>query len=405
MTNDNWGTAVAHGDAASLDAWNRAWQQVMHFTGDPFVTLESANTSDEDFAMGSVFVGSYRALAGTRPDDPALQQDVERATDRARSPHERSHVGALTHLVDGNFTKAGEQWDDIASEHRDFAAIRLAHDAYLHVGDADRRLRSSQRALDSWETDEPGWGFIAGQLSFSLEETGFYDDAEQIGREALALDPLDLWARHALAHVYESIDDSDAAFALLQDHEAVWAPQDALAVHVWWHLALRLIAVGAYDEALAIYDAQIDESKTPYRLTDMASLLLRLEFVGVDVGDRWDVVADRYAARPEWHTAGFLDLHMALTYIRRPEHEAASRFFDGVIHSHAGDSNHPELLSENDHIFSSVVQPLVSAVRGAPSKQSDATIVLDRITDRLHLIGGSIAQRDLIGLFRSHYHI
>ena len=113
----------------------------------------------------------------------------------------------------------------------------------------------------------------------------------------------------------------------------------------------------------------------------------------------------RDRARPEWHTAGFLDLHMALTYIRRPEHVAASRFFDGVIHSHAGDSNHPELLSENDHIFSSVVQPLVSAVRGAPSKQSDATIVLDRITDRLHLIGGSIAQRDLIGLFRSHYHI
>lgn len=368
----------------------------MHFVEDPFATLDSANTHDDAFAMGSVFCGTYRLLGGARPDDALVQADLERATARAETPAEQSHVRALRHMIEGNFTKAGKCWDDVASEVRDFAAIRFAHDVYLHVGDDARRLRSSQRAFDSWKLGDPGWGFIAGQLSFAMEEVGLYAAAEDLAQKALDRDPLDLWARHSLAHLYETLDDSDSAFKLLNRDQFVWAAQDGLAVHIWWHLALRLIATGAYDEALAIHDAQIEVATTPFRLCDMTSLLRRLELVGVDVGDRWDEVVDRFASRPEWHTSGFLDLHMALAYSRRPHHHAAPRFFDGV-------EQQRDTGSENDHIFAGVVQPLVAAIRQGSDSPANAVALLDDVSDRTHRIGGSIAQRELIDLTRSHY--
>lgn len=396
MTEDLWGEPLAAESADSVDAWNAAWAEASHFVGDPFVTLDSANRLDESFAMGSVFCGTYRILGGTPSTAPELLDDHRRAVARATSGREQGHVEALTHLVVGDFTKAARQWDAVALATHDYAAVRFAHDVYLHVGDQARRLRSSQRAFDQWERDQPGWGFIAGQLSFALEESGFYAEAEQLAQEALAADPMDLWALHSLAHLYETLDDSDTALEMLRSRQDVWAAQDGLAVHIWWHFALRLIATGQFDEALAVHDDQLDVVTTPFRLCDMASLLWRLEIAGVDVGDRWDVLADRFADRPEWHTSGFLDLHAAFTYSRRPDHNAAARFFAGVAESHS------DLASQNDFIFAGTAQPLVAAIRDSDSNPAGSVEALDAVANRLHTIGGSIAQRDIVSLTNNH---
>lgn len=393
---DAWGSQVEAADSASIDAWNAAWGQALHFVEDPFETLSVANETDEGFALGSVFCGAYRVLAGTPADDAALKADLARGESRARSVTDQAHVAALRYLVAGDFTKAGQAWDAIAFGTRDFAAVRFAHDVYLHVGDDARRLRSSQRAFDSWDRNEPGWGFVAGQLSFALEEAGFYDDAGALGREALEQDPLDLWSRHALAHLYETLDDNDAAFALLIDEQDVWAGQDGLAVHIWWHLALRLIATNQYDEALEIHDAQQAHATTPFRLCDLASLLWRLELVGVDVGDRWDVLANRFAARPEWHTAAFLDVHGALIYTRCSDHEAVDRFFEGVSATHSNAS------SENDFIFNMAVEPITSAIRLGSAEPAHAVRMLESVAAVSHRIGGSIAQREILTLTSSY---
>ena len=69
---DRWGSEVAGGDA-SISAWDTAWGQALHFVDDPFETLANANATDDGFAMGSIFCGTYRVLAGARPDDVALQ--------------------------------------------------------------------------------------------------------------------------------------------------------------------------------------------------------------------------------------------------------------------------------------------------------------------------------------------
>lgn len=396
MSFDVWGEPVAASRTETIDAWNAAWVEASHFVGDPFVTLESVNRLDDTFAMGSVFCGTYRILGGAPSNTPELLDDHRRAVARATTDREQGHAEALSHMVRGDFAKAARQWDAISADANDYAAVRFAHDVYLHIGDQARRLRSSQRAFDHWERDQPGWGFIASHLSFALEEAGFYDEAEHLAQEALAVDPMDLWALHSLAHLYETLDDSDTALEMLRSRQDVWTAQDGLAVHIWWHLALRLIATGHYEEALAVHDDQLEVVTTPFRLCDMASLLWRLELVGVDVDGRWDVLADRFADRPEWHTSGFLDLHAAFIYSRRPQHDAASRFFAGVSESHA------DLASQNDFIFAGTVQPLVTAIRGIGDNSSEAAGALDSLADRLHYIGGSIAQRDIVDLTSVH---
>lgn len=392
---DQWGEPVAAGEETSVQAWDEAWGDLLHFRGDPLGRLAEPNRADESFALGSVFCAAYRLLGGARPDSPEIAADLDRAGRRARTEREVGHAAAAVALAAGQFTEAGRRWEALARGTRDLAAVRLAHDVYLHVGDNRGKLRASSAAVGSWSAGDPGWGFVQGQHSFALEESGRYSEAERFGWLALEHDPLDLWALHALAHVYESTGDQAAALDLLGGRRETWSEQHALAVHIWWHLALRLMAAGRLDEALGIHDDQASAATTAFSLCDLASLLWRLELAGADAGGRWADLADAFAVRRERHTCGFLDFHAALVYARCPDHPEAAAFFSGVSTAHAGAG------SENADIFNSVVRPLVEAIRVGDADPAGALRLFDSIGGRLHRIGGSVVQRDLVGLTRA----
>ncbi len=383
------------GRPASVDAWERGWEQYLHYRGDPVAAMSEAGANDETFVLGPVFAAVYRVLAGTPLSSPALAADAGRAQTRAggSDSRERGHVRALELLVAGEFTAAARAWDEVASGGRDFAAVRFAHDLYLHVGDDGGRLASSARAAEAWR-GEPGWGFVAGQHAFALEEVGRYDEAGELGRAALGLDPEDLWSRHALAHVYESTDDTAAALELLEGSVEVWDGQELLATHIWWHLALRLLASGDAAGALAVFDERQPHAKTAFQLSDQTSLLWRLELAGCDAGDRWDTLADGWDGVVERHTCGFLDVHAALAFSRRPAHPGARRWFRGLEELEAG-------TSENDRTFIQVVTPLAHAFRAYAAGDTGRFVgVVDGLGRSARWIGGSIAQRDLITLTR-----
>lgn len=393
---DAWGAPIAASSPTSVDAWNTAWDDALHFVNDPFVTLADANENDDEFVLGSVFCGTYRLLGGLPATAPEVVVDLQRAEQRASSPRERAHVDAMKTFAAGDFTDAANKWDQINRKHRDFAAVRFAHDAYLHVGNSDDRLASSATAVGMFEGDN-GWNFVASQYAFALEESGHFEEAERVAFQALDADPRDVWASHALAHVYEHVGTERQGLDFLRSCQADWEHQDGLSVHVWWHLTLRLIALGEFDEALAIFDELVPTATTPFRLCDLTSMLWRLELAGGSVGDRWGPMADALAGRPELHTNGFLDLHAALAYTRIPDHPAAAPFFAGVETAHAeGDS-------EIANIFRATVVPLVSAVRNGGAEPAQAVAQLDSIGYTLQHIGGSNAQREIVDLTRAHF--
>ena len=390
MTIDRWGVDIG-GEPSSVDAWNTAWDEFLHFRGDPMATLARADEHDDTFAMGSVLCALYLVLGGAPTAAPTVQTHLRRAAGRAAQGVDAAHVEAVALVGAGDLTGAAERWARLGAD-GDFAAHRFAHDVCLHVGDADRRLAASEAALRAPHGPE-AMGLVEGMHSFSLNEVGRYAEAEEFGRRALAADPDDLWARHALAHVYEETDHTDAAFALLADTTQVWADCDSLANHIWWHLALRMLAVGDIGGVLDVFDDTLPDVSTAFRLCDHSSLLWRAELAGFDVGDRWDALADRWDTITERHTCGFLDLHATLVYLRRPDHPGAHRWFAGM--------GEPAVGGELGQIHEQVAQPLVAAFRArAAGDHTGFAATLDRLGHTIARIGGSNAQRHLITLTR-----
>jgi hypothetical protein len=71
---------------------------------------------------------------------------------------------------------------------------------------------------------------------------------------------------------------------------------------------------GRADEALALYDARVwgEGSSENLSLTNDISLLARLELAGLDVGNRWDAVANVVREQAGGSVMAFVDAHYAL---------------------------------------------------------------------------------------------
>ena len=77
--------------------------------------------------------------------------------------------------------------------------------------------------------------------------------------------------------------------------ESDWIQGASLACHNYWHWALFYLENGRYDDAIALYDEQMERRAHPGAMLDIAdaaSLLKRFEFEGVNVGDRWNKIFD-----------------------------------------------------------------------------------------------------------------
>lgn len=393
MERDAFGQAVTCATAVTIDGWNGALADIFDFRGDPGATLVDLTAADSDFVMGLVVMTAGAVLGGDDPGGVGVTDSISAAVRRSAgaTARERRHVEALVELAGGDFTPAAMRWDAIAADHpHDIVATRIAHDIYLHVGDDDRRLVSSRAAAGAWKPGDPGFGWTTGQLAFALEESGHYDEAERHGRIALEVDPVDIWALHALAHVFEMQGRHEEAVDHLRSTRSGWEERDHLALHLLWHLLIRLVAAREFDECLAEFDSQVGVVERAFGLTDLTSLLWRLDLAGCDTGDRWPTIAEKWRNHDQLHTTGFLDLHAALAFASCPEDPGAASFWEGL------DACHREGRSENDEIFDLVVRPMAAAICDyREGRFTEAGHVILGLAGLISRVGGSFAQRDL----------
>src|SRR5262249_17880511 len=121
---------------------------------------------------------------------------------RDATAREQLHVDALAYWHGGDIEAALGVWEAILTEYPlDLVAMRLAHFNYFWRGEAEAMRDSVLGRRRAWSKDVPGYGTYLAMSAFGYEECGDYADAERTGREAVALDPADLWATHAVAHV------------------------------------------------------------------------------------------------------------------------------------------------------------------------------------------------------------
>ena len=328
-------------------AFDRAIADYYGLTGDPVGVLKSALARDPGFALGGVAIAALTMIGGFRGDHPEVVSALraaETAIGRA-SERERRHLAAARAWAHGQTSQAIAGWEAILAEHpTDALALRLVQDAYFFLGRSAAIRDCAERVMPAWDRDNPLTSFVLGLYAFGLEETGDLKRAEGFGREALARNPRDAWATHALAHVMETANRHEEGVAFLKSTRANWAPAHFMAHHNGWHLALFLIEQGRFDEVLADYDRftapKLADDATLDRV-DAASLLWRLELAGVDVGDRWAPVADKWMAHVDDHLLAFNDLHCAFAAVRSPDPEHIVRLagsLDAYERSGSGDN-------------------------------------------------------------------
>lgn len=392
---DSTGYAVSGATTAALDHFEQASGELRCYIADPVGSVERALAAAPAMTMAHA-LKAWLHLLGTEPAGPPIARaSLAAARSLAATDREHGHLEAIRLVLNGQWRAAGAVLEDVSAAYpRDALALQAGHQIDFLTGDS-RMLRDRiARVLPAWDESVPGYHAVLGMYAFGLEETGDYTRAELYGRQSVTLEPRDGWGWHAVAHVMEMRDESPRGIAWLRSDSDAWSRESFFAVHNWWHLALFHLDLGDVDEVLRLVDGplRVGRSQSVLDNVDATSLLWRLLLRGVDVGERWQVVADNWAALAGACNYAFNDWHamMAFTAAARPKAQAA------VLESLMG-----QAVSGGDvaAFAREVGLPVARAVQAFGDQQyAEAVRLLRPVRHYAHRFGGSHAQRDLIDL-------
>jgi hypothetical protein len=297
----------------------------------------------------------------------------------------------LERWIAGDIVAVQAIGDAIVDEHpHDLASVKLHQYFSFNRGDAAEMLRIAQKA-EAANRDDP---HLNGMLAFGYEQMHRLGEAEAAARRALARKEKEPWAQHALAHVMLSTGRVREGVAFLGEAQRTWVDLNSfMYTHNWWHKALFHISLG--DDA-AVFDAYDNHvwGIAPDYSQDQAgavSLLARMEIAGLDVGDRWEQVAQHLKARATDTLQPFLSLQY-LYGLARAERAEADTLMAAIVDK-AGQSQAFDRLVWRDVALPAARGMLAHARRDWGNAARYLSIANPRLTE----IGGSHAQRDLFG--------
>jgi tetratricopeptide (TPR) repeat protein len=247
--------------------------------------------------------------------------------------------------------------------------------------------------LPQWAESNPLYGYVLGMYAFGLEEAGNMAEAETAARKALALNPEDCWAAHALAHILETESRQDEGVAFLKSTRADWSKGTALSVHNGFHLGLYYLEAGNIAGLLAEYDRYIEPrlgEDAILDLVDAAALLWRVELAGGDVGERWGPITAAWFRHVDDHILAFNDMHIAFCAARSGNQHRLQVL--GSLDDYQATGS-----GDNHAVTVSVGRQVVEAVLAFGAEDYAKTVdLLLPIRYETVKIGGSNAQRDIL---------
>lgn len=394
---DSRGVSVSSTNTNSLERFEAALELLHGYYGDPLTVIDHALADDPGFVMGHAMRAGMMITAGDGCVEPMLRQSIEagEALSASANERERRHIAAARAWLDGHFARSIQLYGDIVVDYpRDSLALQIAHIGDFLLGQSTLLRDRIAQVLPHWNTRVPGFGYVLGMHAFGLEETHLYEQAEERGRFALELNPRDPWAIHAVAHVMEMQGRQDEGIDWLSGRAADWSQDNMMAVHNWWHLALFHLELGHTRQVLDIYDAHIREnhSAVALELIDACAMLWRLHLRGIDVGERWNEVADTWQARGAEGYYAFNDTHAAIAYLCAGRDSALAGLLASMRAAAGGSGSNAMMTRE-------VGLPVTEALLSFARQDYDHAIeLLLPVRQIAHRFGGSHAQRDLINL-------
>ncbi len=392
---DSAGYPVSGANSQSLESFESAAHEFRCFIRDPVATIEGALAHSSEMVMAHV-LRAYLHLLGTEPAGlPVARACHNAAIGLPANERERRHLETVRLLTEGSWHEAGRMLEDLSVIYpRDALALQAGHQIDFFTGDA-RMLRDRiARALPAWSAGMPGYHALLGMHAFGLEETGDYAGAERKGRTSVELEPRDGWGWHAVAHVMEMTQRPREGIAWLRGNSANWSVESFFAVHNWWHLALYHLELDEIDAVLRLLDDQIYGkcSGVVLNMIDASALLWRLKLRGVDVGNRWDAVADNWVPIATAGNYAFNDMHAMMAFVGSHRPEAQKGVLEAQRATMQGEGDNVAFTAQIGH-------PAALAIKAfGEGNYAEAVRLLRPNRSHAQRFGGSHAQRDVIDL-------
>jgi tetratricopeptide (TPR) repeat protein len=300
-----------------IDSFNR-WRI------DAIPLIDAALEQDPSCVMAHTMKGLIMAGGRNTRFVPIVNESLRQAhaAQAGVTLREQHYVKTLTALATGRIHDAVAILEAMLNQHpTDLLAHRLVQQELFWMGEAGWMRDIAARAWPAWSEQTPGYSGFLSVYAFSHEEAGEHTAAEQAGRAAVERDPHDCWGAHAVAHVLEMQGRYDEGAGWLEGLSDNWHDAIQIAHHLWWHLCLFCLEQQQHERILELLDQKVRNPDSPLvkaapdayiDIQNVASLLLRLELRGVDVGERWHTVADVAAQRIANHLSPFTSAHAAM---------------------------------------------------------------------------------------------
>ncbi len=391
---DARGCPVTGASPRALEHFERALAEFQLARGDPLVHVGDAIAEAPGFAMSHIFEAYLRV--GDR--NPAGADNAARvlgaiSLERLNS-RERGHFAALAAAAAGEYEAASALLGSLLREYpRDALALQVVH-SFDYVRGDTRALRDRvETVLPYWPAEDAGYHAVLSMLAFGLGECGDYGRAEEAARHALALEPRNIRAHHAVVHVLEMQGRAQEGARWMSERKVFWAGTGPMATHNWWHFALFELNSGGTQRALDIYDRHIAaDPREISDLIDASALLWRLKLRGMDLGGRPRVLAERWAPHAEDAYCAFNDLHAMMAFSGAQRWDLAHVLL-------AAQSRRILQRGSNSEMTRLVGLPACRALQAfGRGDYATAETLLSCLPPVAHRLGGSQAQRDVLDL-------
>ncbi len=401
MSQDFLGNPLSTRDPATLSAIDDFIGGLLSYEPRAEGILPAADAAPEDLPANA-YAGFLAMFIESPEAAPLASHYLARARTllNAQTPwRERSLLALLDAWIADDIPLALRLADTLLEAHpRDLFTLKLSQYLRFNQGDSPGMLRVVLNVLPHAREIAQ----VHGMLAFAYEQCHLLGEAEAAARHALELEPREPWAQHALAHVLLTEGRISEGTAFLESVKYGWTGLNSfMYTHNWWHLALFHLARGRQQRVLDIYDQHVWGILPAYSQDQIGavSLLTRLELAGVDVGERWQALAEYLHVRGDDTVQPFLSLQYlyGLARAARPE---ARTLLDAL------EQRGHQAPEHSRAVWREVTWPAAEGLYAhANGDFALAAQRLDEALPRLVEAGGSHAQRDLFALVALDAHL
>jgi tetratricopeptide (TPR) repeat protein len=369
----------------ALEAYDRAVHGLLGWDGATLDLFNRALAADSGFALAHAGVAVCYFLE-ERFAEARSAAERARAAATSATPREQGHVDALALLVTGRPDLAERAIrSHLALYPRDLVVLQRLYYIWFWQGRFPEMLEMTSQFV----RHHPGNSFMLGLHAFALEEADRIPEALCAAEAAVARNPKDAWAVHALAHTVYEMGAARVGVGLLPRAIHPCTHLGWFRNHLVWHLALMHFALGDYARASTMSRCAFERRPSAIAgdLHDSISLLWRLELCSMPVADRWRPFAAIARERLDRQGLLFHAAHLAMALAGAGEWATAEQQLEML---------RDRVAKDRTGLVGAVLLPLVEGIHAfAGGDYRGAIERIEPLCPRLVELGGSRAQRDV----------